>query len=343
MHDIIIKQFSLFNNNINNFIIENKIMVYCNIDLIDNFDENTIISSWIYNENNYRIPKGIKYYKLKNTDNIYDYISSTYLFNINQFISGERIQQQADIIVGDIKSLCWNPNNKFYSKIMSTIMELNDISNYKIIFIFTHDLENFYKKFENQLDNKIIISHNSDHEVSYIKNIKTHFTQNCLLKDSKIFSLPIGIENTQFFNYNILNDVMLMNIKKTKNIYFYFNLNTHKSRITCFNILKDKLEWNTQRDKKEYFIELAKHKYCICPRGNGIDTHRIWECLYLNVIPIIIKSDFINIENLPIIILDDWISFDESKLINEFDNQRLSKLTISYWKKLIKYQDFYIN
>jgi len=110
-------------------------------------------------------------------------------------------------------------------------------------------------------------------------------------------------------------------------------MNTHKSRIDCFNKLKDKLKWNTSKPKRDYFIELAKHKSCICPRGNGIDTHRLWESIYLNVIPIVVKNDFINIENLPIIILDDWSDLDKVDL--KFNDQELSKITNEYYKKRI--------
>jgi len=126
-----------------------------------------------------------------------------------------------------------------------------------------------------------------------------------------------------------------MNIQKTKDVYFYFSLYTHKSRANCYNKLKNKLLWNISRDKEEYFIELASHKYCICPRGNGIDTHRIWEALYLNVIPIVIESDFINIHNLPIIILKNWDELDINNLQNNFNNQENSKLTMDYYKNIL--------
>jgi hypothetical protein len=60
--------------------------------------------------------------------------------------------------------------------------------------------------------------------------------------------------------------------------------------------------------------------FVICPEGNGIDTHRLWEALYLKTIPIIKKnkiSPFLQKANLPILILNDWsdlTKFNESKL-----------------------------
>jgi len=74
----------------------------------------------------------------------------------------------------------------------------------------------------------------------------------------------------------------------------------------------------------------------ICPRGNGLDTHRLWECFYLDVIPIMIEADVVNIDNLPIIILNSWDDFNEDQLYKEFTNIKNSKVTMSYYKDLIQ-------
>lgn len=357
---LIIKQYLLFNNNNNNLeesnLIDKNIMIYDNInhidhsllDLIKDINLENII--WKYDENNLRIPyikriyyenshesvsyQKIKYYKLKQNDNILDFISSMQLIDDYNIISGEKIQNLADIVLGSNNSINWNPNNIFYSKNITMIDKIVSLDKYKSIFVFTHDLELFYSKFKENIDNKIIISHNSDHEINFIENVKLHLAQNCLINSPNLISIPIGIENMQWFDHNIFHKVRKININKSKNIYFYFSLTTHKTREECYNKLKNILEWNVKKTKEEYFKELACHKYAICPRGNGLDTHRIWECLYLNVIPIIIKNDFPNIENLPIIILDNWDQI--ANLPNEFINQKLSKLSVIYYDKIIK-------
>jgi len=124
-----------------------------------------------------------------------------------------------------------------------------------------------------------------------------------------------------------------MDIPKTKHIYFLFSLKTHKSRRNCFDVLSKKLEWNTKLSKEEYFKELKRHKYAICPRGNGLDTHRLWECLYLDVIPIMLKSDSTNISGLPIIYLDKWE--DLGNLTNKFINQQLSKISMRFYAQFL--------
>jgi len=52
----------------------------------------------------------------------------------------------------------------------------------------------------------------------------------------------------------------------------------------------------------------------------------------LDVIPIIIEKDFINIDNLPIIILKNW---EELNIKKEFCNIKNSKICLDFYKKII--------
>lgn len=337
--EIITKQYFLFNTNktILDYVLKNKIMVYTDVSKI-NFDLNVQIQltdiKWKYDENNLRIPHDkygkISYLKLGN-ENIIDYISSCAFIDDDDIINGEKIQRYADIVVGQASSLYWNPNNNIFSKKLHDIDSLSSIDEYKSIFVFTHDLNTFYDKFKQYTNNKIIISHNSDHEIKEKYNFKLHLCQNTFITDQNIIPIPIGIENNQWFDNNIFHTIRKLKIPKTKFVYFYFNVNTHPSRKQCYDKLINKLEWNSSKNKQDYFIELASHKYAICPRGNGLDTHRIWECLYLNTIPIVIKNDFPNVTNLPIIVLNDWSELNLKELSCCFKDQQLKKLTTSFY------------
>jgi hypothetical protein len=356
----IINQYKLFNNldnNIETKLVNKKILVYDNIkeidiDNIDTKKYNLQDIEWHYDDNNYRIPHCIEnknkiiIIKLDENDNIYDYISSASIINDDDIICGENFIKLADCFIGTINSLYSNPNTYLFSKLNIEIDSIDDSDekfiNFKKIFVKTDDIRKFYNKFNNNLGDKIIITHNSDYgiDISFKENInkvKKQYSQNCLYTNEKLEPLPIGIENRIWFNHNILHNIRKRtNIKKTKNIYFLFSLQTHPSRNTCYNILKDKLEWKSKLSKEEYFIELKKHKYAICPRGNGLDTHRLWECFYLDVIPIMLKEDSVNIDNLPIIYLDKWTDLDISKLenLNKFTDINFSKITMSYYNKI---------
>src|SRR5262249_40191797 len=56
-----------------------------------------------------------------------------------------------------------------------------------------------------------------------------------------------------------------------------------------------------------YVQGLRSHPFCLAPRGNGIDTHRIWESLYAGCIPIVQKVVALReFKDLPILFVDWW-------------------------------------
>jgi hypothetical protein len=354
MIDVLIGQYLLFNeyneNNID-YILNHNYMIYGKMEMIEFVDFNEHnetpleMITWMYDDNNYKIPifnfKQLNYIKMDTTMNMYDYISSNSLLPDDEIICGENIQNLCDVVIGDNQTLIQNPNNFKYSKKMQCInSHLND----KNVFVFTHNLIEFYEK--HNVSYKKIVSHNSDHPIDneYLKYLNeskysqfVQFSQNCLIKHPRLTALPIGIENRQHVDHSMIHSIRKRkDIKKEKYIYFFFSLGTHPTRMNCYNSLKDKIVSNSNKSKEEYFIELKKHKFAICPRGNGLDTHRLWECFYLDVIPIMIQSDFVNIDNLPIIILNSWDDFNEDRLYKEFTNIKNSKVCMSYYKNLIQ-------
>ena len=348
--NIFISQYSLFNSNLNplfiEYIINNNIMVYKEINELSELLNNIKNISYLdiefrYDDNNYRIPyynnnkiDAIKINEVDDVSDLYNYISSNSLIPDEEILCGERIQSLADVVIGrNSSAFHFNPNNPIFSKELKTINELKDIDNYDTLFVFTHDLEEFYEKFKDSLDDKILISHNSDGEITYTENVKLHLAQNTLIKNKNLIAIPIGIENTQWFDHSIFHRIRKLRLKKTKDIYFNFTIDTHHTRLECFEKLKNEIPWIERTDKENFYKELAIHKYAICPRGNGLDTHRIWECLYLDVIPIIIEPDDVKIYNLPIIILNNWDSVIKETV---FCNQQNEKLCLNYYIKLIR-------
>jgi hypothetical protein len=108
----------------------------------------------------------------------------------------------------------------------------------------------------------------------------------------------------------------------------------------CFNRLKHKLEWLDEVPPRENIQRLSEYEFCICPEGNGVDTHRLWEALYVKCIPIVIKSKHIDILqkqlDIPLVILDSWDDFDISKLdytAYTFSDNYYEKITMDYFTK----------
>lgn len=370
VEEIITNQYFLFNqpststgsdNPVLSYLIKENIMVYAKIepDPTTLHDAHTTYElsniEWVYDNNNIRIPyyngTRMERIQLSKEDNIYDYISTaSVIHDDDQIICGENFLALADCFIGSVYSLHANPNTPRFSKQNIHIDCISDTDDLfiaqKRIFVKTDDIQHFYERFHKNLEDKIIITHNSDHEISrqgfgeHIKKVKRQFSQNCSFTDThsdtaKLVPIPIGIENRMWFDHEILHHVRKrQDIPKTKGIYFFFSLGTHPSRQECYHALRNRLEFNQNLPREEYFVELKRHKYAICPRGNGLDTHRLWECLYLDVIPIMLKTDSVNIGNLPIIYLDKWSDLDVTATLG-FKHQELSKITMSHYENML--------
>lgn len=281
---------------------------------------------------------------------------------MNNLISGERIQNLADICLLDQA----NPNYRKYCKkyllIKNSKKRINEIKQSNVIYIPSHYLEFFFKHIYPHINKCILITHNSDHGImqhqnDFVKNnikkalddnkIIKWFGQNISYNHSKLESIPIGIANSMYKhgNLNLLNKIMINpKIKKTNLYLFNFNIGTNpKVRQEVYNTcIKNKLIFTTKfKDQSEYFTKVKQSKFCICPDGNGIDTHRIWEALYLNSIPIISNIHIYNhYQELPILFIQDWNTLTEemmNKVYNEFKNKKFdkSKINLDYYKKLV--------
>jgi hypothetical protein len=171
-----------------------------------------------------------------------------------------------------------------------------------------------------------LITHNSDREIRETpeiltilntKNLKKWYCQNLCFEHEKLCFLPIGIANSMWPHGNL--DFHLLPIDKSKNVFFNFNINTNPNkREVCYESLKTKLEWLPNISPNENIKRLSEYKFCICPEGNGVDTHRLWEALYVKTIPIVIQSEFTKIlikNKIPLIVLNNWDEFDETTLV----------------------------
>jgi hypothetical protein len=83
------------------------------------------------------------------------------------------------------------------------------------------------------------------------------------------------------------------------------------------------------------------NSFVVCPEGNGIDTHRLWETLYMGGVPIVSSNSYMNglYRRLPVVVLDDWRQLNEVDFLErawlevqdkEWDSDVLMQ---SFWNK----------
>lgn len=192
--------------------------------------------------------------------------------------------------------------------------------------LLASDIRGKLKKFKNPF---YLILHNSDQnfetnqsDILYYKNIIKVFSQNVNFKHDKLIPIPIGIANSNWWygDVKIFDEVLETKLVKENLIHCSFTVTgglRDVDRLPCKKRL-DELGLPLQKYENlyDYLLNLKRSKFCVCPQGNGYDTHRMWESLYMKTIPIVKRSEMINYweKMFPMIVVDDWNELDISYL-----------------------------
>jgi hypothetical protein len=263
------------------------------------------------------------------------------------FMNGERFQQLADMYLGTASDFLYNP---VIFEQMEKHQILDDIDgpfdNPPTLFLYAHLLEPFSKKLQHFMNPFTLITHNSDfnllesdplvQKILDSEKLVCWWGQNLCFIHPKMRILPIGLANTMWDHGKIENYIGV-STNKSEDIYFNFNIYTNREkREVCYNVLKTQLPFLPMLPVAQNVNRLAKYKWCICPEGNGVDTHRLWEAMYLRCVPIVLRSPFIDAlmhyteGELPIYVVDTWSNLNfpnfEPFFKDNFDSKWL-KLT----------------
>jgi hypothetical protein len=219
------------------------------------------------------------------------------------------------------------------------------------------------------INNATVVSSSSDYTITddLIKNINFNKWYGVNNTSSNGIQLPLGItsydtkQTGHFIGFSndtteihkILGDTEILikirnSFKKYKNlVYLNFDVNTDTERNLIKNLFNNKT-WVTHgkldktfKGRVNFLTECKDHYYVVCPRGNGIDTHRIWETLYVGSIPIVkLEKGLEQFTDLPILFINDWNEVTEDLLKEKIDffykkEWNLEKLFFNYWKKRI--------
>lgn len=238
--------------------------------------------------------------------------------------------------------------------------DIHSIQENSKIFIKTDFLKN--KMFQTQIlpiikTPFILISGVSDYQVDDYQPILDSeylvkwFCTNPPCYDSKVVGLPIGFEER---NRTCGNQEVLKYFYNTKHedklnrvLLPYHTESNNPKRTEYINYLKGLSFVDVQEEKlpfKEYLSLLSRYRFCVCLEGAGFDTHRNYECLLTDTVPIMKISTVDMIyrqDNLPCISVADWYtitdqffsSFSEDKY--NFNNVSEFMLTKTHAKRIM--------
>ena len=228
-----------------------------------------------------------------------------------------------------------------------------------ILYADTHDYKKALSLINYQSDrNFTLVTHNSDDRIDKTDmppNLDMWYGLNINFEHPKLQPIPIGLENEHWHPnkrrlMQLANSTVNPQKRKIKALC-QFNQCTFKEERTSilFDVINEKIFADQYyclngENFREYAYNLNTYAFCLCPRGNGIDTHRLWECLYSGCIPII--KDHITHKfdlDLPVVIVDDWKQVTQNfleQIYLEFPfclfNSDLLKQ--EYWKEKITYE-----
>ncbi len=274
------------------------------------------------------------------------------MFKPEDIISGERFQQIADMYLGNPGDFLYNP--AIFEQIEKHQI-LDDIDapfdNPPTLFLYSHLLKQFAEKLLFFSNPFTLITHNSDfnltesdsvvQQILESSNLVRWWGQNLCFIHPKMRILPIGIANAMW-DHGKVENYIIGQTNKSGDVYFNFNIYTNREkREPCYNAFKDQYKFLPMLPVAENVRRLAQYKWCICPEGNGVDTHRLWEAMYLGCIPIVLKSPFIDAlihyteGELPIYVVDSWSQINLPNAVHgHFDSK---------WLKLSHYTGLVTN
>ncbi len=189
-------------------------------------------------------------------------------------------------------------------------------------------------------------------------NLITWWSINCHINHPKVKPIPLGLQNLHWgWDENVQSDPetyrLIRKKEKTKTLLASFSVeNNTGERMACLKNaektgklhMKMFLKQDRKNDKfvGEYFEEASHYKFVLCPWGAGVDTHRLWESMYLGSIPITRRHyAYRDFEDYPILFVDNWdelqhVDFDA--VFEEKSRQLKSenRIYFDHWKNKIQ-------
>ncbi len=257
----------------------------------------------------------------------------------------EEIKNENHKIIYQEKNEVCYLNTKF--KIYENDIVFSNTDFIKILFKYLNKIKT--------LNNIKLITHWSDLTIDkslFIKKpkcISTWFGTHINFKNSSLIALPLGLSG-EYSPKNLISKFFIntSNTKKERKanlLYLNFQKNTNEKERA---LIEDKLksfDWvkfdQPNLTLNEYLNELQNSEFVLCPYGNGLDTHRLWETLYAGSIPIIKNHiTYKTTENLPVLMIDNYEEINEKflrqKLLEiRMQNYENRKLDIGFWFNII--------
>lgn len=158
-------------------------------------------------------------------------------------------------------------------------------------------------------------------------NITRWIGTNILRSDPKIVKIPIGVGERERVhgNYDLIKSLHEQRVPwedKIDDVCVPHHTNAYRSTSSPSTL--PKLEY------AEYMREISKHRFVVCHRGNGVDTHRVCETLLMGSVPVLEHSGLDDMySEWPCLIVDSFDSIDTSEF--DWDDDKYDAFLDTIW------------
>jgi hypothetical protein len=159
----------------------------------------------------------------------------------------------------------------------------------------------------------LIIVHNTDRtfgpaELQALLPVSRHiYAINTTVRAPNLTTIPLGFVDRQL---DFLSTLPPPTEERTIEIYSNFAVHTHaEKRNACRKAFETdpRVVVAENRTVPEYFADLQRSKFVLCPEGTGMDTHRVYEALLCGATPVVLRNSLSHLyERLPVCILNSW-------------------------------------
>lgn len=183
------------------------------------------------------------------------------------------------------------------------------------VFINGDYIPDFLRRFPFIANKKFtLVVHNSDRpfgrvELAALLPRANHvFAINTTIQHPNLTTIPLGFVDKQL---PFLHGFKAGSSERDIEVYMNFSVTTniHKRR-ECADALDDdpRVVQREGLSVPEYYMDLCRSKFVLCPEGTGMDTHRVYEALFCGATPVVLRNSLSSLyERLPVCIVDSWL------------------------------------
>lgn len=175
-------------------------------------------------------------------------------------------------------------------------------------------------------------------------NVVSINAANGVVFGEKVHPFPHGIERKMeegYDHHETLEYLMASELNPSKLLFVAHRADTG-DRASLGEMFKDK-EWATvtHLPYREYLEEMQRHKFVLCPSGNGIGSSRNWETLYMRRVPVFEDHPYKRelFKDLPVLFVKDYSEVteqllkDNDHLFEQAKVMDMNLLDLDYWFK----------